>query len=612
MALHKPRINTGENILGKMDTSNLLLLNAYYNRPNRKLGIPDFCTVVYKDTSTGEKHKMEIENPLMRMYVVKDEYLNTSFYPEFLPRSKCDEWIVPYNEVLYHISKLAGPYGKKLVEYCRNTGNYYSLNKLHHYPGVLGTDFPYENYFRIEWMLHYANPKIDTRITKQYMDIEVDSIDIKGMPSDGDCPINAITMIDQETKTSFTFVLRNPKNPQIEAFEKDISNFIDELHEAFDESYGSFDYRIYMFDDELEMLKQFFTLVNNMKRDFMLIWNLSFDIPYIMARLIQLGVEPWEVMCSKDFKYPYCWFRKDRAHFDYKSNKDLFRCASYTIYRCQMKNYAKVRKGQAEIPSYRLTSIAKREIGDEKLDYSDEANIKTLAYVDFRKFIMYNIKDVLLQYGIENKCKDLETIFLRAYENATDYDSVFSQTIFLKNCVFMEYYRGLDLIKGNNINLKYDRKEDDAKASDDDDEDKYELDEDGNPDWTKPKTHGFEGALVGNPLNNGHVGDFIYGKQSKFIFSYVIDFDFSSLYPSIIISHNIGQNPLVGKVILNTDKWRHINQDPLNAYFDPAKDLFDDFMTRNYSKTGKKWFNLPTLSEILEELDETNTGEDGV
>ena len=84
------------------------------------------------------------------------------------------------------------------------------------------------------------------------------------------------------------------------------------------------------------------------------------------------------------------------------------------------------------------------------------------------------------------------------------------------------------------------------------------------------------------------------------------------MYPSIIISHNIGQNPLVGKVILNTDKWRHINQDPLNAYFDPAKDLFDDFMTRNYSKTGKKWFNLPTLSEILEELDETNTGEDGV
>ena len=77
----------------------------------------------------------------------------------------------------------------------------------------------------------------------------------------------------------------------------------------------------------------------------------------------------------------------------------------------------------------------------------------------------------------------------------------------------------------------------------------------------------------------------------------------SSLYPSIIISNNIGQNPLVGKVVLNIDDWRHINQDPSNKYFDPAKDLFDDFMTKNYSATGKKWFNLPTLSEVLEELE---------
>jgi len=57
-------------------------------------------------------------------------------------------------------------------------------------------------------------------------------------------------------------------------------------------------------------------------------------------------------------------------------------------------------------------------------------------------------------------------------------------------------------------------------------------------------------------------------------------------------------------VVLNNEKWKHINQDPTNKYFDPAKDLFDDLCTRNYSKVGKKWFNLPTLFEILEELEE--------
>ena len=81
----------------------------------------------------------------------------------------------------------------------------------------------------------------------------------------------------------------------------------------------------------------------------------------------------------------------------------------------------------------------------------------------------------------------------------------------------------------------------------------------------------------------------------------------SSLYPSIIISHNIGQNPLVGKVVLKADDWKNINQDPTNKYFDPAKDLFDDFMTKNYSATGKKWFNLPTMMDVLEELENEET-----
>ena len=77
----------------------------------------------------------------------------------------------------------------------------------------------------------------------------------------------------------------------------------------------------------------------------------------------------------------------------------------------------------------------------------------------------------------------------------------------------------------------------------------------------------------------------------------------SSLYPSIIISHNIGQTPLVGKVVLNKDDWMHINQDPANRFFDPAKDLFDDFETRNFNAVGSKWFNLPRLEEILDVLE---------
>ncbi|MDY5646908.1 MAG: hypothetical protein SPF22_07900 [Candidatus Onthovivens sp.] len=74
------------------------------------------------------------------------------------------------------------------------------------------------------------------------------------------------------------------------------------------------------------------------------------------------------------------------------------------------------------------------------------------------------------------------------------------------------------------------------------------------------------------------------------------------MYPSIIISHNIGQNPLIGKVILKGD-WRHINQDPTNIRFDPAKDLFEDFESQDFNNIGHKWLNLPLVEDIIKDLE---------
>ena len=116
---------------------------------------------------------------------------------------------------------------------------------------------------------------------------------------------------------------------------------IEECHASFDESYGELKYKIYMYDDELEMIKQIFKMINTLKRDFVLIWNLSFDIPYFMDRLTYLGKDPIDYMCSPDFKYKYCWFRKDRRNFDFKTKKDVFRLASYSIFSDQMINYAR-------------------------------------------------------------------------------------------------------------------------------------------------------------------------------------------------------------------------------------------------------------------------------
>jgi hypothetical protein len=284
-----------------------------------------------------------------------------------------------------------------------------------------------------------------------------------------------------------------------------IDEHIAEYHAAFDETYGVLDYKLIMYDDELTMLIHLFELINRLRRDINLTWNgYGFDIPYIIERIKVLGGDPVKVMCPKEFKTPFIEFRKDTSTYDWKAKNDTFVITAFTQYEDQMSNYIKIRKGKSELKTIKLNAIAWKELKDEKLDYSDEADIKTLPYNNYVKFVMYNIKDTLLQMGIERKTKDSTAIFLNMIDNASPYKSIFSQTIVLKNYAYLSYYKQGYVI-GNNRNIDY------AKPRQVTRKKKVESD--------------VEGALVGDPLLNENVGAMLFGKPSNFVFKYVIDFD---------------------------------------------------------------------------------------
>jgi len=86
-------------------------------------------------------------------------------------------------------------------------------------------------------------------------------------------------------------------------------------------------------------------------------------------------------------------------------------------------------------------------------------------------------------------------------------------------------------------------------------------------------------------LLNKPLGLVINGVKSKFIFENVIDFDLTSLYPSIILAFNVDATTQIGRI--ESDE------------FDSPK-LIDDIVTRNYINIGKKYFNLPDVSDMLE------------
>lgn len=475
----------------------LMLVNMVYSHGSKATSWVDTLDIIYRDLVTGEKKLKCIEKPEVLIYFAKEEYRDYDYNKTDMELDKLNVVKVPYKNIPWAIAKDAGPNYQNALKTMIETGNRSDINKIQKYEYVFGSDMDCESYYRVYWLLKYDN-ELDKPVTKAYADIEVDTINITGFPDPdkAECPVNIVTLVNEENRCIYTLILNNPDNPLIAEFVDDIEGFINELHESFDEVYGEFNYSIYMYDTEVELLTSFFNLLNTLKPDFLLWWNgFGFDTPYLINRLKNLGLNPFEIITHPDFKNKTCRFVKDTQNFDIKNKGDRFELSSYTKWIDQMRLYGATRKGRSEIQSFNLNHIGKAEIGDSKIDYTEEANIKTLPYVNFKLFVKYNIKDTLLQYGIENKVQDIDNLYHRSYSNGTNYDKIFKQTFMLKRRAYLEYLLQGTVI-GNNVNV-----------------------------FNADNAESFDGALVGNPLLNDTMGVKLFGAPSMYVFDDVIDMD---------------------------------------------------------------------------------------
>lgn len=585
---------------------NIKLNEIMYHRGSRENNYTDAIDIIFTDVRNGEKHLKTIENPEIDIYFTKKELRNFDYNKNYVRLEDTYIKRVKYKNVIYEIAKEAGPQYQQFINECNQSGNYNAKKNIHFlYKYVHGSDLEIEPLYRIYWQLQYNNDKPYSPSTL-FADIEVDIKNIKGFPRKGNCPISVISLFDRECKTMYTLCLRNNENPLIQKFENDIDNFVDDLHKDFDDSYGAdIKYKILMYDKEEDLITDTFKIINTLNRDYCLWWNgYGFDLEYIMDRINILNMDLLSTVCHKDFKYKECYLYKDRNNFVIANKGDYFKISAYTQHIDQMYKYASIRKGQATLRSNKLTDIGAEEIQDKKLDYSDSSSLRDLPYVDYALYIKYNIKDVLLQYGIEEKTHDIDTLYTRSILNVTPINKCFKQTRFLENRAYMEYLL-LGLVIGNNCNIDYGLN---VKNDSDSSNDKVR----------------FAGALVGNPENNGNYGTKILGFRSKYIFQWVIDMDFSSMYPNILITFNIAPNTLIGKLFVNETAKDLVNK--LNAIYDKVddeeynddeeesddygleatlvedkgKDFIENYLTGNIPNTGKIWFNLPSTEEVFE------------
>lgn len=335
---------------------NVMLLNAQYVPPifdettnRRSKGV---LYLTYRDNDTGEKKLKTLVDPVSETFITKPEY-RSSFKTQrtFLEEDQVDGYVVPYGSITYFIQNKIKEDGKDLeyINVCQKA-NKEAFKWRHSY----FADYNICDYAMIAYLLDRDDGDfIIPTVSKAFLDIESD---IYGLSSseieDVSSPINAVSVVmpfDEHGKEYkhpkvFTFLLRNHiKYKDQEYFEDHLDQFIEECHNEFDKKYNKPQFIIRLFDDEVVMLKSLFAVLHKLRPDFIEVWNLSYDVPTMIKRLIKLGENPTNYFCHPDFETPYFKYNYDNIYKnDIKNKCESFDCTSYSRWIDQMTNYAGV------------------------------------------------------------------------------------------------------------------------------------------------------------------------------------------------------------------------------------------------------------------------------
>ena len=148
--------------------------------------------------------------------------------------------------------------------------------------------------------------------------------------------------------------------------------------------------------------------------------------------------------------------------------------------------------------SYRLDHIAKVELGKEKLDYGEYDSFRMFYKSNWNKFVEYNVIDTELIDQLEDKMKLIELIITMAYDAKCNYVDVFSP-VRTWDCILWNHLYRKNIIIHQRDETTIDRQ--------------------------------IEGAYVHEPVPGRY--------------DWVVSFDATSLYPSIIMQYNLSPETII-------------------------------------------------------------------
>lgn len=567
--------------------SDLTLLNTLYKYPKKDIETGKYdkgnVSLIYYDNETNRKHVEIIEDPDYEFYKAKDD-VHIDHNMLFIEEQDVEKVSCSYNQLEKKIAELTD--NEKFYYDNIQNGNRYANKRLHSFPTIFSSDVDIQDHYRQRFSQLYTN---NIRpISKAYFDIEADVINARGdFPLPGECPINAVNIIVDKVNKMYILLLRDENNPQIKEFEESINQgLFDEIKEMIRNQVGGwkqekrfkldelkFEFLFYDKDNEIQLIQDLFIIINSLQPDFVLAWNMAFDIPYIIARIKELGYNPADIICHPDFRIKLCdYYVDERNKNDFAERGDYANISSYSVFICQMIQFASRRKGQSAFDNFNLDYIGNVTTKVRKLEYSDVSpTLPKLCWLNYKRFVFYNIIDTIVQKCIEIKVGDIDYIFNKCLLNNTRYQKGHRQTIYLPNRARKEFAKD-GFILGNNAN-------------------KYKT----------PEAVTFPGAFVAHPRNLSDYAKIILNGFPVNIFNNCDDFDFTSLYPSMMREFNMAHNTQIGKIIIEQMIYQNENRfnDP---NYSRSTEFIENFHSHIWLEFAKRYLQLAGYDDLYDDI----------
>ena len=598
----------------------LYFLNSFYCKgkwgrdptTNKSIRLQnDFMQINIKHCDTNETELKFIEEPYIDFYVTNDpkkySYPQMSMELSELHKVRCK-----YNEkekvMAQHLGLLNEFYDackrgsefdfvtQRTVDHRRQFIQDFLMNS----PNIYMGDIDIEDYYKNKFMEIHGRDVYHKHgcFKHAFMDIETDQFFDDWNIGDQSSPINAISYKYKLTNTLYLMATRkppmnnDPRYPEIAAkysaavkeVEDNFDKFVQEelMPHAHDDKLivkGMF------YDTEEELLLGFWDLIHETKPDFCGIWNMNFDIPYILKRMTKLGMDVINICCHPDVpeKYRHVKYIEDSQRnakrIGAKSDStqenshpsrlwDWVHISGYTQFYDMMALYSLMRK-RFILPSYKLDDIAEAETEYGKLDYHQFGyTIRKLAHQNFKIFFSYSGIDTQRLDQIENVTDDFNRSIIFADNTKLQTSQKISYVI--KNKMFRIYWDFKDKegnpcrrIIGNNVTYNIKEK--------------------------------ISGAIIASPDKLKIKGTGILGYDG-YVYEHVVDFDEASEYPRVILTFNISKNSIHSRMIRI-----EVGNEEI-----PNPQDFNKLLQTRYTSVfeiGEKYFGLPGIEDMIKKIE---------